>query len=118
MRRASCHALKNLYAELFRDFAQRIAPVGIIPMHTPQEAVEELEHAVKGLGLKAVMMASYVKRPVKAIATRYPEAAPYAFWLDTYGIDSEYDYDPVWARCVDLGGRANLSHRRLWMGLA
>jgi predicted TIM-barrel fold metal-dependent hydrolase len=103
MRRASCHALNNLYAELFRDFARRIAPVGIIPMHTPQEALEELEHAVKGLGLKAVMMASYVKRPVKAIATRYPEAASYAFWLDTYGIDSEYDYDPVWAKCVELG---------------
>jgi predicted TIM-barrel fold metal-dependent hydrolase len=103
MRRASCRALNNLYADLFRDFARRITPVGIIPMHTPQEAIEELEHAVKDLGLKAVMMASYVRRPVKGIVSRYPEAAPYAFWLDTYGIDSEYDYDPVWGKCVDLG---------------
>ena len=24
-------------------------------------------------------------------------------WLDQYGIDSAYDYDPVWARCRELG---------------
>jgi len=103
MRRASCRALNNLYADLFRDYARRITPVGIIPMHTPREAIEELEHAVTKLGLKAVMMASYVRRPVKAIEAAYPQAAPYALWLDTYGIDSEYDYDPVWSKCVELG---------------
>ncbi len=48
-------------------------------------------------------MPSYVRRPVKAIVNRYPKAAPFAFWLDTYGLDSEYDYDPVWAKCVGLG---------------
>jgi hypothetical protein len=24
-------------------------------------------------------------------------------WLDTLGLDSAYDYDPLWARCVELG---------------
>ena len=71
-------------------------------MHAPAEAIEELEHAVNELGLKVVVMASYVKRPIKAIEREYPAAAPYAFWLDTYGLDSEYDYDPVWAKCVEL----------------
>jgi hypothetical protein len=32
-----------------------------------------------------------------------PAAAPYAFWLDNLCLDSEYDYDPVWAKCVELG---------------
>ena len=26
-----------------------------------------------------------------------------ARWLDTLGVDSVYDYDPVWAKCVELG---------------
>ena len=26
----------------------------------------------------------------------------YAYRLDTFGIDSEHDYDPVWAKCVEL----------------
>ena len=53
-------------------------------------------------GLKVVMLPNYIKRPIAA-AGEYPEAARYAFRLDTYGIDSEYDYDPVWARCQELG---------------
>ena len=31
-----------------------------------------------------------------------PQAAPYATWLDVLAHASEYDYDPVWQRCVDL----------------
>ncbi len=31
-----------------------------------------------------------------------PEAARFAYWLDTYGVESEHDYDPVWAKCVEL----------------
>ena len=30
------------------------------------------------------------------------DAAPWARWIDTYGLDSAYDYDPVWARCREL----------------
>ncbi len=102
VRRASCRALNNLYADMFRDFGRRLTPVAVIPMHTPAEAIEELEHAVNELGFKVVVMASYVKRPIKAVERDYPAAVPYAFWLDTYGLDSEYDYDPVWAKCVEL----------------
>jgi predicted TIM-barrel fold metal-dependent hydrolase len=102
VRRATCRALNTYCAEIWGEYRDRIAPVAVIPMHTPQEAIEELEHAVKVLGMRAVLMASYVKRPVPAAAREYPQAAPYAFWLDTFGIDSEYDYDPVWAKCQEL----------------
>jgi hypothetical protein len=71
-------------------------------MHTPQEAIEELEYVVNTLGFKAVLLASQVRRPIKAIAKAAPELSRAAFWLDTFGIDSEYDYDPVWAKCVEL----------------
>jgi predicted TIM-barrel fold metal-dependent hydrolase len=103
MRHAACRALNLYHADIFREFADRTAPVAVIPMHTPAEAIEELEFAVGVLKFKAVMMPSYVKRPIEAIARKLPEAGRKAIWLDTYCIDSEHDYDPVWAKCMELG---------------
>jgi predicted TIM-barrel fold metal-dependent hydrolase len=72
-------------------------------MYTPQEAIEELEYSVKTLGLKALMVADYVMRPIPYVERKFGhEAGPFAFWLDFLGLDSEYDYDPVWAKCVEL----------------
>ncbi len=102
VRRASCRALNRMYADLFGEFADKMAPTAVIPMHNPAEAIEELEFAVKELGHKVVLMAGHVMRPIPVVAQKYPEAARYAFWLDTYGIDSDYNYDPVWAKCVEL----------------
>lgn len=103
VRRAAARALNKMKADMFAGYTDRLMPVATIPMHTPQEAVEELEYAVKQLGLRAIMMASYVRRQVKAAARISPEAARYTYWLDTYGLDSEHNYDPVWAKCIELG---------------
>ncbi|MBM4257659.1 MAG: amidohydrolase [Deltaproteobacteria bacterium] len=103
VRRAAARAVNKMKAEMFAGYTDRLLPVATIPMHTPQEAVEELEYAVRKLGLRAIMMASYVRRQIKAAARISPEAARYTYWLDTYGLDSEHDYDPVWAKCVELG---------------
>jgi predicted TIM-barrel fold metal-dependent hydrolase len=102
LRRASCRALNDYYADFFGEFPDRITPVATIPMHTPEEAIDELEYAVRKRGLKVVLLPSYVRRPIPAIARKYPEAARYAYRLDTFGIDSDYDYDPVWAKCLEL----------------
>lgn len=102
LRRAVCRAFNQYYAEVCSGYTDRLAAAAIIPMHTPDEAIEELEHAVGRLGLKAAMLPSYVRRPIPVAAREYPSASRYAFWLDTYGVDSEYDYDAVWAKCVDL----------------
>jgi hypothetical protein len=40
---------------------------------------------------------------VAAIAEQYPELASQVTWLDSFGIDSDHDYDPFWAKCVELG---------------
>jgi predicted TIM-barrel fold metal-dependent hydrolase len=102
LRRAGCRALNRMKADMFAGLTDRLLPVATIPMHTPAEAIAELEYAVGELGLRAVMMASYVRRPVAAAVNISPEAARYTYWLDTYGLDSEYDYDPVWATCAEL----------------
>lgn len=102
MRGVACRAFNLMHAELLRDCADRMTAVAVIPMHTPSEAIAELEYAVGNLGLKAIMMAGHVRRPVPAVAEKFPEASRHAYWLDTFTIDSAYDYDPVWAKCVEL----------------
>jgi len=103
LRPAACRAINTYHAELYSEYRDRLIPVALIPMHNPREAVQELEHAVLELGLRAVMIASHVSRPIPVVAARHPEAAPYAQWLDTFGIDSPYDYDPLWKRAEELG---------------
>jgi predicted TIM-barrel fold metal-dependent hydrolase len=95
MRQATCRAFNIYHARIFREYSDRMTPAACIPMHTPQEAIEELEYAVRTLGMKAVMMAGYVARSVPA--------HPAGRWLDTFCLDSAYDYNPVWAKCVELG---------------
>ena len=102
LRKAACRALNNLHADIFRPYADRMTPVAVIPMHTPQEAAAELEHAVNVLGFKAVLMPAFVVRPIPAVARKTPEAARHAYWFDVFALDSEYDYDPVWAKCLEL----------------
>ena len=97
VRQAVSRAFNEYQAETFRPYADRLTPVAIIPMHTPEEAIEALDHAVLECGLKAAMVAGHVMRPVADGAHRK------ARWMDTFCIDSAYDYDPVWARFRDLG---------------
>jgi predicted TIM-barrel fold metal-dependent hydrolase len=99
MRRATCRALNVMMTDLFRDQADRMTPVASIPAHTPEEALAEIDYAVKTLGMKAVVINSNVRRPIAAAP---PEAAQYATWVDNLCLDSAYDYDPVWQRCLDL----------------
>ena len=103
LRRATCRAFNQFMAEQFGAYSDRMTPAAVIPMHTPAEAIEELEHAVGTLKLKVVLMASMLRRPIVALADKAPEAVRYANWYDMLGIDSDYDYDPVWAKCVELG---------------
>jgi predicted TIM-barrel fold metal-dependent hydrolase len=102
MRRAACRGFNNFVADQFREYSDRLTPAAIIPMHTPQEAVEELEHVVRTLGLKVVVMASLMRRPIPSVARKLPELTRYAGWFEMLGLDSEYDYDSVWGTCAEL----------------
>ena len=102
LRRAACRALNAMFAEIYGEHADRMAPVATIPAHTPQEALEELDYAVGELGFKVAMINSNVRRPLAVVADQAPELARYATWMDTLCMESAYDYDPLWARCVEL----------------
>lgn len=107
-RQALQRAINHYHADLYRKYSDRLTPVAGILLNDPKEAIEELEFAVNTLGLKVINIPGGVKRPIKAIADKYPadkypEIARYASYIDFYGIDSEYDYDPFWAKVVELG---------------
>src|SRR5260370_7408462 len=75
LRRAGCRALNQYHADIFREFSDRLLPVAVIPTHTPAGAIEELQHAVKTLGLTAVIMPSYGTPPLEALTRNPPPPA-------------------------------------------
>jgi predicted TIM-barrel fold metal-dependent hydrolase len=101
LRQASVRAFNNYNAEMFRGFGDRLTPAAVIPMHTPREAIAELEHAVNTLALKAAVFAGDVLRPVPK-PEKNPAAMAELYYYDCFGIDSPYDYDPVWRKCIEL----------------
>lgn len=100
-RRGACRALNRYAAEIFEPHADRLTPAAVVPLHTPEEGIEALEYAVSELGLKTVMIPSFVERPVPP--SKSGALRPYGVWFDAYGLDSAYDYDPFWRRVLELG---------------
>jgi predicted TIM-barrel fold metal-dependent hydrolase len=88
-----CRAVNRYHARLFEPYRDRCTVGALIPMNTPAQAVAEVEYAVRELGAKSVLVAGYARRPIGAGGYR----------LDMFGLDSDYDYDPLWATCVELG---------------
>lgn len=102
IRRAGCRALNLMHHDMFQAHADRMTPAAVIPMHTPAEAIAELDFAIGELGMKATMVAGLVRRPVPIIAREAPALARYTYWIDPLALGSAHDYDPVWQKCVDL----------------
>ena len=102
LRRAICRAYNVFTADQFSGLSDRVIPAAIIPMYTPDEALEELEYAVVELGYKVVMVGGMMRRRVPALEEEHPDASKFVEWYDVIGIDSPHDYDPVWAKCREL----------------
>jgi predicted TIM-barrel fold metal-dependent hydrolase len=102
LRRAICRAYNVFTAEQFRGLSDRLIPAAIIPMYTPEEAIEELEFAVTQLGYKVAMVGGLMRRRVRQLEEENPQASQAVEWYDVVGIDSEHDYDPVWRKCLEL----------------
>src|SRR5207249_589336 len=85
LRRAICRAYNVFTADQFRDLSDRIIPAAIIPMYTPDEAIEEIEFAVRQLGYKVIMVGGLMRRPVPALAEERPDAASLVEWYDVIG---------------------------------
>jgi len=93
----AARAFNTYYAQAYAGLRDRLEPVAIVPTYSPAEAIAVLEHAVETLGLRAVMCTGLVHRPLPG--ENLPRGAR---WVDALGLDSAYDYDPLWQRFVDL----------------
>jgi len=102
-RRAVIRAYNIVSAEYFRPLSDRMTPAAIIPMHTPDEAIAELEFVTRELGAKVGMFGSGMSRRLPSYTGTDPDAARLAVWYDVLALDSDHDYDPVWAKCEELG---------------
>jgi predicted TIM-barrel fold metal-dependent hydrolase len=102
MRRAICRAYNVFTAEQFKGLGDRLIPAAIIPMYTPEEAIEEIEFAVKQLGYKVIMVGGMMRRRVDELEATNPDGSKLVEWYDVVGLDSPHDYDPVWQKCLDL----------------
>jgi predicted TIM-barrel fold metal-dependent hydrolase len=91
IRTGACRGINTYLADLTAGLGDRMTAAAVIPTHTPDEALAELDHAVGTLGFKAVLLNNVVART---------EPRP---WYDVLALDSLHDYDPVWQRCIDLG---------------
>jgi predicted TIM-barrel fold metal-dependent hydrolase len=103
LRQAGCRAHNLMVAELFGPHRRVMTPVASIPMFTPDEAIEELEYAVGVLGLKTVNLGGTPYRRIPRFEDELPAVAPYVTRQEVFGIDSDHDYDRVWAKCTELG---------------
>jgi predicted TIM-barrel fold metal-dependent hydrolase len=98
LRPALARAYNRYYAECYGEYRDRLEPVAAIPCFNPGEAIAELDHAIGELGLKAAMFSGVIARKMPGA-----EGVRGATWMDTLCHDSEYDYDPLWKRCEELG---------------
>jgi predicted TIM-barrel fold metal-dependent hydrolase len=102
LHRAAVRAYNMMTADMFAPFTRRFAPVAIIPTETPEEALEELEYAVKQRGFRAIMLRGNQERPIPSAAEGIDRQKA-AWYVDTIALDSSYDYEPLWKRCVEFG---------------
>ena len=102
LRRAICRAYNVFAADQFRGLGDRVIPAAIIPMYTPEEAIEELEFAVTELGYKVVMVGGRMRRPRARARGRAAGGVQAPRVVRRHRAGQPYDYDPVWAKCLEL----------------
>jgi len=99
LRQVIVRAFNTMTADMFRPYGDRLIPSGIISLDTPDEALAQLDDAHK-LGLKLLVMNGTAQRPIEGDAGIPVDKRRYYF--DAYGLDSPYNYDPVWQKLVDI----------------
>lgn len=105
IRQVLARALNMLYADMFRDVSYRMTPSAVVPTWTPQEAIAELEFAVKELGLKTITISGEVRDAVPEVAAVDPKLGALTQRITSIAMEPRdgLDYDPFWQACMDLG---------------
>jgi predicted TIM-barrel fold metal-dependent hydrolase len=102
LRRALIRAYNVMTADVYAPYGDFFAPAAMLPVHTPDEAVEELDYAVTELGFKVIMIRGALPRPVPAFAADGQPIERVPYYVDSLGLDNAQDYDALWRRCAEL----------------
>src|SRR2546426_1073595 len=86
-RRAVIRAHNIVTADAFHNLGDRMTPAAIIPMHTPEEAIAELEYVTRELGAKVGMFGSGMSRRLATATQTDPDAARLAAWHDVLALE-------------------------------
>ncbi|MGE0577310.1 MAG: amidohydrolase family protein [Reyranella sp.] len=101
-RRAVIRGFNLVTAEYFAKLGDRLTPAAVIPMHTPEEAIAELDFVTRQLGAKVAMFGGGFPRRIPAAEGLDATVGRFSVTYDNLGIDSDYNYDAVWQRCREL----------------
>jgi predicted TIM-barrel fold metal-dependent hydrolase len=102
-RRAVIRGFNIVTAEYFAKLSDRLTPAAVIPMWTPEEAIEELEFCTKQLGAKVGMFGGGFPRRIPVGKDLDANLGRFAVRYENLGIDSPHDYDAVWQKCREIG---------------
>jgi len=86
-RRAVIRGFNVVTHEYFKDLGDKLTPAAVIPVHTPDEAIEELTFVTKQLGAKVCMFGSGVRRPILHAKGAPADLTRYAQGFDQLGLD-------------------------------
>lgn len=101
-RRAVIRGFNLVTHEYFAKLSDRLTPAAVIPMHTPEEAIAELDFVTKQLGAKVAMFGGSFPRRMPFAESLDPTMGRFSVTYENLGIDSDYNYDAVWQRCREL----------------
>jgi len=99
---AGCRAHNMMTAQIFGPHSRYMTPTAVIPMKKPEQAAAEVEYAVGVLGLKTLNFGGSPRREIPKYAKQFPEASRFITRPELFGIDSDYNYDILWAKCQEM----------------
>jgi len=103
VRQAFCRALNLMTAEIFSEVRDAIVPCAVIPMHTPEEAMTEIDFAIGELGHRVAKIGTETRVAVPEVEQESFELGRLTERIHSVAFDSRFDYDPVWQKFVDYG---------------
>ena len=86
-RRAVIRGFNIVTHDYFKDLGDKLTPAAVIPVYTPEEAIEELTFVTSQLGAKVCMFGSGVRRPFPHAKGAPADLARYAQGFDQLGLD-------------------------------
>lgn len=101
VRSALIRSYNVMAADMFRPYSDRLIPAACVDLSEPREAISQMKHA-HSLGLKLMMMNGTARRTLEIDADWQKDPARRRVWFDGFGLESAYNYDPVWKTCMAL----------------